>query len=101
MSQFYVACNVGMENGRVTLGQLHKGQLLVSEIRRFPIVPVVERNSVQWNIPQLYQEVLEALRTIGSYEEPVQSISCTSFAGDYLLFDKDGALITPTIHHSD
>lgn len=101
MSQFYVACNLGAEDGRVLLGNLHNGRLQVSEIRRFANLPVVERNSVQWNIPLLYQEVLDALRTIASYEEPVQSISCTSFASDYLLLDKEGALITPVIHHSD
>ncbi len=101
MSQFYVACNLGAENGRVLLGNLHNGRLQVSEIRRFANEPVVERNSVQWNIPQLYQDLLDALRTIASYEEPVRSVSCSSFPGDYLLLDKEGALITPVVHHSD
>ena len=101
MSQFYVACILGGENGRVLLGQLHNGQLQVSEVRRFQYAPLVERNSVQWNIPQVYQEVLEAMRVIGSYEEPVQSVSCSSIGGDYLLFDAEGALITPAFHHSD
>jgi rhamnulokinase len=101
MSQFYVACNLGVDNGRVLLGNLQNGRLQVSEVRRFANVPVVERNSVQWNIPQLYQDILDALRTIASYEEPVQSISCSSFACDYLLLDHEGALLTPTLHRSD
>ncbi len=101
MSQFYVASILGVETGRVLLGTLHDGKLQVSEIRRFSHVPIVENNSVQWNIPQIYQELLDALRTIASYEEPVQSLSCSSFAGDYLLVDKERTLITPVFHHSD
>jgi rhamnulokinase len=35
----------------------------------------------------------------GGPEEPVDGISCNSWAADYLLFEPDGSLITPTYHH--
>ncbi len=101
MSQFYVACHLGGENGLITLGHLHKGEFQVSEVRRFPILPVVDRECTQWDIPQLYQEILEGLKTVGAYEEPVEAVSCISVPGDYVLFDNEGALITPATHHSD
>ena len=56
---------------------------------------------LQWNIPQLYQEIVAGLREIGAYEEAVESVSCTSWAGDYLLFNSEGALIAPAFHHAD
>jgi rhamnulokinase len=101
MTRFYVACDLGTEICRVVLATFHKDNLTLSEIRRVPNVPILEKESLYWNIPQLYEEVLDALRSVGSYEEPVESISFTSWGGDYLLIAPDGSLITPTFHHKD
>ena len=38
---------------------------------------------------------------IGTYEEAIDSVSCDSWAGDYLLFESDSSLITPAYHHAD
>ena len=101
MNRFYVTCDLGIESGRVLLSTLHKDKLTISEVRRFQNVPIAEKHSLQWNIPQLYQEILTGLREISVYEEPVDSISCSSWAGDYLLFESDGSLVSPTYHHRD
>ena len=101
MSKYYVACDLGAESGRVMLGTLNQGALTMSEVRRFQNVPIKEKDSLQWNIPQLYEEILAGLRAIGTYEEAVDSISCDSWAADYLLFEGDSSLITPTYHYCD
>src|SRR5437773_2130444 len=101
MSRFYVGCDLGLETGRIYLGTLHKDNLVMSEVRSFTNTPVREKDSLCWNIPQLYQDILDGLRSVGAYDEPVDSISCTSWPGDYLLFDSDGSLMTPAFHHAD
>jgi rhamnulokinase len=101
MRSFYVACDLGVESGRVMLGALHQGTLTMSEVRAFPNLPVQDKGALQWDIPHLYQEIMAGLTDIGAYEETVESISCTSWAGDYLLFDANSGLITPTFHHAD
>ena len=101
MTNYYVACDLGVEIGRVMLGTLHKGNLTMSEVRCFPNVPTRGKDSLQWNMAQLYQETLDGLREIGKYEEPVDSISCSSWGADYLLFEADGSLIAPTYHQDD
>ena len=101
MNKFYVTCDLGAAHGRVMLGLLHQDKLTVSEVRRFQNQPVQTKNSVHWNIPELYQETIDGLRQVSRYEEPIDGISCSSWAGDYLLFGSDGSLITPTHHHSD
>lgn len=101
MNRFYVACDFGIESGRVMLGTLHRDKLTISEVRPFQNALIREKHSVFWNIPQLYQEILAALREISRYEEPVDSISCNSWASDYLLFDGDGSLLTPTYHQDE
>ena len=91
MSHFYVACELGAEHGRVLLGTLHKGQLTISEVHRFPNLPIEEKASRSWNIQQLYGEILRGLREIGTYNEPIHSVSCHSWGGDYMIFDPDGS----------
>ena len=101
MSKFYVACDLGANSGRVMLGTLTQGSLMISEVRRFQNVPIREQDSLLWNIPELYQHILDGLRAVGTYEEALESISCDSWAGDYLLFEGDNALITPAYHYRD
>jgi len=101
MSKYYVACDLGVESGRVMLGHLQKGKLTMSEVRRFPNALIKEKNSLNWDIPRLYQDTLDSLRDIGGYDEPVESISCNSWAGDYLLFESDGSLVAPAHHHRE
>ena len=90
MDNFYIACDLGAESGRVMLGSLHKNTLTLSEIRRFQNQPIQEKDSLRWNIPQLYHETLAGLRSIGAHDEPVDSVSCNSWAADYMLFEADG-----------
>jgi rhamnulokinase len=101
MSKYYVACDLSPEIGRVMLGTLNQGTLTISEIRRFKNVPVQDKECLHWNIPHLYQELLTALSAVGTYEEAVDGISCDAWTGDYLLFEADESLITPTFHHND
>src|SRR5262245_210487 len=101
MNNFYVACDLGAEIGRVMLGTLRDGNLQLSEVRRFQISTVKEKDSVHWNIPPMYQEIILALREIGTYEETIHGISCHSLGSDYLLCESDGSLNQPVFHGSD
>jgi rhamnulokinase len=101
MGNLYVACDFGLENGRVMLGTLHQGSLSLSEVRRFSNQPIQKSGALQWNIAELYQETLAGFRAIGSYEENISGISSSSWASDYMLFGSDGSLMTPTYHHDD
>lgn len=101
MRQLYVVCEFGLDTGRVVTGTLSKGRLEISETRRFANIPVTQDASVHWNIPELYDEVLQGLRSVWDYEEPVAGISSVSWPGAYMLIDAEGALIMPTYHHCD
>jgi rhamnulokinase len=100
MSRLFVACELGEAAVRVLLGTLHKEQLTLSEILRFNNVPSREKNALYWDIAQLYQDTLTGLREVGRYQEPVDSISCTSWPADYLLFHADASFIPPTHHYA-
>ncbi len=99
MSRYYVACDLGVESGRVLLATLHNDKIGLNEIHRFANQPTREKEHLEWNIPQLFNDVLLGLRGAATYEEPVDGISCNSWSGDYLLFEADGTLITPATHY--
>ncbi len=101
MRSFYAACDLAAESGRVLLGSLYQDKLTLSEIRHFSTQPVQEKDSLLWNIPQVFEEILAGLHAIGAYDEAVESVACTSWSSDYLLFEADGSLIAPTFHHRD
>lgn len=101
MDHLYVACELAAEHGRVMLGTLRKGRLVISEVHRFPNLPLEEKTSRFWDMPYLYAETLKGLREIGTFEESISSISCHAWGGDYMLFDEDGSLNMPVDIHSD
>jgi len=101
MMTYYIACDLGAESGRVIVGTLDKGKLLLSELHRFPNQPIKDKGSLYWDIPQLFQETLSGLRKVAQREDPVSSVSCDSWGVDYMLFEADGSLITPTYHYRD
>jgi len=67
----------------------------VSTLREFVNNPTHADDSVQWNIPDLFQHVTDSMTEVARSQEAVNSVSCTSWGEDYMLFDSGGALITP------
>ncbi len=96
METLYVACDLGAERGRIALGNLQNGRLRVSDIRRFSNEPTREGDELLWDIPSLYQHLIEGLTEVGRSYESVNGISCSSWGHDYMLFDSSGSLISPT-----
>lgn len=101
MDNFYVACELGVEHGRVVLGTLRQGRLTLSEAHRFQNTRLEENAARLWDMQHLYGEIVTGLREIGTYNEPIHSLSCHSWGGDYMLFGPDGVLNTPVYHHAD
>ena len=96
METLYAACYLSAERGRIFLGALRDGRLRLSEFRHFPNTPTKDGDDRHWNIPQLYQHLIDGLTEVGRNYESINGISCSSWGHDYLLFDSGGSLITPT-----
>jgi len=96
MSNLYVACELGAENGHVFLGALQKEGLSISSAGEFQeLISSAEDGTTQWDVPRIYQQVLTALHGIVAHEEPVRGLSFFSALTDSLLFEKDGSLVAP------
>lgn len=101
MTTCYLACDLGAESGRLMLGTLDRGRLAVQELHRFLNTPLHKGGSLQWDIENLFQELMIGLRKAGENEYPIASISCDSWGLDYVLFDAKGNVLSPAHHYRD
>ena len=95
------AVDLGAQSGRVALGRFDGERLSVSEVHRFPNIPVRTRGTLQWDILRLYQDVLEGLRAAGRAASRVDSIAVDSWAVDFGLLDRAGRLLGNPVHYRD
>jgi rhamnulokinase len=96
-----VAVDLGAQSGRVALGRFDGERLSVSDVHRFPNVPVRTRGTLQWDILRLYDGALEGLRAAAREGVQVNSIGVDSWAVDFGLLDRRGRLIQNPGHYRD
>jgi rhamnulokinase len=96
-----VAVDLGAQSGRVACGRFDGERLSVSDVHRFPNVPVRTRGTLQWDILRLYDGILEGLRSAARDHLQVDSIGVDSWAVDFGLLDRRGRLIQSPEHYRD
>jgi rhamnulokinase len=101
MARYYLACDLGAESGRVMLGALHSDRLDLEEIHRFPNQAIRSGDSLRWNIPQLFQELLAGLLKAAERSHAIESVSTDSWGVDYTLLDPEGGVLEPVHHYRD
>lgn len=101
MEKLYIACEFGPRTSRIMLGSLEHNTLKLGELRKFETPVLNDKKIRQWDIPALFSQTLAGLIEIGKQDVNVAGISCNSWSGDYLLFDRDEALLSPVYHFAD
>lgn len=94
------AVDLGAQSGRVAVGRFDGERLAVSEVHRFANTPVRVRGTLHWDILRLYEETLAGLRA-AARDAPVDSIAVDSWAVDFGLLDRSGALVGNPVHYRD
>lgn len=101
MEKLYVAVELGTTTSRLVLGTLQNNCLKLGELSRFPTPILKDKKTQQWDVAAIFQNIVAGLADLGKQDVNLHGISCTGWAGDYLLFAEDGALLSPTFHHDD
>ena len=78
MNQFHLAIDLGAESGRLMLGTVADGKVLLDELHRFPNTPLRVDESLHWDIEALFAEVKVGLRKAAALNVPLSSISTDS-----------------------
>ncbi|TDD64461.1 rhamnulokinase [Jiangella aurantiaca] len=98
------AIDLGASSGRVMLARVGPERLDLTEVHRFPNVPVRLPGGLHWDVLRLYRDVLDGLgqaarATTGG--EALRSVGIDSWAVDYGLLDTTGALLGNPYHYRD
>jgi len=97
----FAAVDLGAQSGRVAVGRFDGERLSVTEVHRFPNVPVRTRGTLNWDVLRLYQDVIEGLRAAAREAGRVDSLAADSWAVDFGLIDRNGRLLQNPVHYRD
>jgi rhamnulokinase len=104
MAQSYAAVDLGASSGRVIVGHLDRGRLVVEEASRFTNAPIRvlegDRQVLQTDILSLWAGIRAGLRTAARGRAPI-SVGVDAWGVDHGLLDVDGALLGNPVHYRD
>jgi rhamnulokinase len=98
---YYIACDLGAESGRVMLGRFEDGLLTLEEIHRFPSAAVRVLGSLRWDVLRIFEELKVGLQKVAQRHLPVASISVDSWGVDYVLINAVHPMLSPPFHYRD
>ena len=101
MPKHYLACDLGADSGRLMLGTLDEGKIILEELHRFPNGPVKTAGALHWNLDGLFAELKAGLKKAAARRLPIASLSTDSWGVDYVLYDGSGRMLPPVWHYRD
>ncbi len=101
MATYYIACDLGAESGRVMLGSLESGKLVLEEIHRFPNVTIKLGRSIRWDILRTFDELKKGLSKIAERGISVSSLSVDSWGVDYVWSGLGQDMLSPSYIYRD
>ncbi|MES2201645.1 MAG: rhamnulokinase family protein [candidate division FCPU426 bacterium] len=97
-----LAVDLGAESGRVAwVGLDSNNSLSLKTLHRFSHSPLSQADGLRWDIPTIWNGILEGMRQAGSLGLPVASIGVDAWAVDYALLEAQGGLVTQPFCYRD
>ncbi|WP_034388934.1 rhamnulokinase family protein [Deinococcus sp. YIM 77859] len=96
----HVAIDLGASSGRVALGTVRDGKLVVEVLHRFSNGGVPVQGGLYWDVLGLWREILHGLRLAAGHG-PIDSVGVDSWAVDYALLDEHDLLLDGVHHYRD
>ncbi len=95
--QAHIAVDLGAESGRVIMGILNEGRLILHETHRFRHLPVPTPGGLCWDITGLWQEILVGLSEAAEYAKEhridILSVGVDTWGVDWTLLSKAGLML--------
>jgi len=100
-----IAVDLGAGSGRVFLGGVGAGEVLLEEVRRFHYPASKSAGRLRWNLPYILGEVKVGAREAGERARgmgrPIRSIGIDGWGVDYGLIDAEGKLVEDPVCYRD
>jgi rhamnulokinase len=99
--QYYIACDLGAESGRVMLGTLEDGRLELAEIHRFSNGPARIAGTYRWDTLRIFEELKKGLRKVAESGIAARSVSVDSWGVDYVYVRGDQPQLSIPYNYRD
>ena len=97
----YLAFDLGADSGRAIVGSLTDRGLDLTEVHRFPNVPVRARDTLHWDVLRLWHEIKAGLRAAHVQSPDLTSIGLDTWGCDFALLDATDRLLGNPVHYRD
>ncbi|MGL5676359.1 MAG: rhamnulokinase [Cellulosilyticaceae bacterium] len=102
MKKGYAAFDFGASSGRLVLGSVENGKIVLEEIHRFPNEPVRTNGGFYWDFLRLFHEMKQGLKKLALKKDvEVQSIGIDTWGVDGGWLDSEDKLINQPVHYRD
>ncbi len=97
----YIACDLGADSGRVILGTLKDGKVILEEVHRFPTGVSKVQGSFRWNVLRIFEELKAGLRKVAAKGISAESMSVDSWGVDYVYFNQRQPMLSLPYQYRD
>lgn len=97
----YLAIDLGAESGRTMLGTLADEMLKLTETHRFLNGPVRLPDGLHWDVLRQWAEIKAGIAATVKGGAELSSLGVDTWAVDFALLDKNGALLSNPFHYRD
>ena len=92
-STYYLAVDLGATSGRTVLATFGDGRVTMREFTRFKNPQIPLGGHIFWDLPHLYNEIVDALRKVKAEGITLTSIGIDTWGCDVAFFGRDGQLL--------
>lgn len=90
----FLAIDISTDRLTASIGTVAPDGFELSELRSFANTPVSLMGRKYWDVLQLFQNIIDALKTIAEKGIAIESIGIDSFGFDFCCFGSDGLLLS-------
>jgi rhamnulokinase len=100
-ARHYVAVDLGAESGRVMIGNLADGKLVLEEVHRFPNGPMRLHGTLRWDLLRVWEDIKTGLCKVATRGLEIASVSVDSWGVDYVLMRKGEPILRTPFCYRD
>lgn len=99
---YYLAIDIGASSGRHIIGSYQNGRIITEEIYRFPNgMKKNEKGTLTWDTVSLFRHIKAGIKACVEKGKSPDYIGIDTWGVDFVLLDKDGALIGDAVGYRD
>ena len=98
---YYLAVDIGASSGRLVLGSVQAGRIVLEEVHRFDNVQVRRRGHDCWDIDMIWENILTGLQKCAAVGKVPASMGIDTWGVDFVLVDAQGARVGDAVAYRD